>query len=199
MLEIDPQIKGGKHDSVETKNLEENSKIIFEKMQYAFFNINGWDHLFKNSTNFQVTDESGKDKFDEIKIGDFVKIKIPGPKSKVGAGYDWVKIFDLKTEEQKDCLVHSIVLSPSYRPNSSKKTAHFFKSEARNYFIIKKYPNRITAEVHGRNEIPNYQNLGIWDKARNFLVSHGGIFGFSKTHWKVWTKNILDPDILAKF
>lgn len=193
---MDSQVKGGKHDSAETINCAGNCDQFFDKVKSIFFNINSWDKLFNNGTDFQVTDQFGKDKFDNINSGDLVKIKIAGPKNKAGNGFDWVKICEVDTKLEGDCISHSIVLSPCENPAFTNKIAHFFGSDAKNYFIIKKYPDQITTEVHGRNEVPNYHNLSIHDKVRNFFVAHGGIFGFGKVHWKIWTKNILDPKFL---
>lgn len=127
--------------------------------------------------------------FDAI---DLVKIKIPGPKSKVGGGYDWVEILELSEVTKGKFTTLSIVLSPCSKPDSPNQIAHFYSSLSKNYFYIIYSPTEIRAEVHGRNEIPNYQNLSMRDKARNFIVANGGLFGFGKIHWEIWAKNILN-------
>lgn len=196
---MDLQIKGSFHDSFEIKNFNSINEcnLFFKNLQKVFLNINCWENFFHRTSTFQVTDSFGNDKFSRIAIGDFVKIKIPGPKSKFGEGFDWVKISEVEFHFSAECEYFCMVLSPSNKPGSDV-TSHFFQSCAKNYFTIKNYGHLITAEVHGRNEILNYKDLPIWDQCRNFLTANGGIFGFSKIHWKQWCVNILDEGILSK-
>ena len=193
MIKIEEQISGGHHDTVESLTFSSDAecKLFFEKLKNVFFHISSWGKLFDDGTEFQLVTDHEAQKFDKGKIGDFVKIKIPGPKSIEGEGADWVKITDVEIQEQAEMQKFALVFSPCSIPGQDA-TAHFFQSEANNYFIITKSGNTITAEVHGRNEIPNYENLNALDKARNFLVAYKGILGFSKAQWEGWTKNILD-------
>lgn len=194
---MDQQLKGGYHDSLEIKYFKsrEESNLFFSQLQKIFLNINSWENLFKKGTAFQVTDFNGNNKFSGIAVGDLVKIKIPGPKSRIGGGFDWVKICELEFHIYADYEYYCMVFSPCNKPGS-EVTAHFFQSIAKNYFTIKNYGYMVTAEVHGRNEVANCSNLQMWDQCRNFLTAKGGIFGFSKIHWKQWCKSILDEKIL---
>lgn len=194
---MDEQIKGGHHDSSEDKILDsrQEHEIFFEKLKSVYYDINSWTHLFKNVTSFQVTDINGIDKFGKIEVGDLVKIKIPGPKPKTGDGFDWVKIKHIKFTENTEFKSICLALSPTRKPDGNT-TAHFYTSESTNYHIIKDYGNRIVAEVHGRNEVPNLKNLPFRDKIRNYFTAKGGLFGLSKLQWEIWTKNILNDDIL---
>lgn len=141
---------------------------------------------------------AGKEKSNPVQIGDFVAIKIPGPRNKIGNGFDWVAVRNMIITETENQSVLSFELQPCPNPENAKQIAHFFKDTARNYFIIKKEGTKITAEVHGRNEIPNCSNLPLLNKLRNFFIAHGGIFGMSKIQWEVWSKNILDEKYLQK-
>lgn len=199
---MDQQIKGGSHDSVQAKNCTslEDAILYFEKMKEVFLNINSWDQLFKRSTEFHVKTGAGIDKKTPIQVGDFVAIKIPGPQNRVGDGYDWVQIVSLEMNETSDSTSLCLALQPAKNPHkkNSPCIAHFFTAAAKNYFIIKKEGTKITAEVHGRNEVANYQNIKISDKLRNFFIAKGGIFGLSKIQWEVWSKNMVDEKILQK-
>ena len=193
MIKIDKQIEGGHHDSCETLTFSNAAEgaLFFDKLKKVFFNVNSWGKLFGEGTSFQIFSSEGIPNFDEAMKNDFVKIKIPGPKSMEGEGGDWVKITEVDEELTPEYEKYGIVLSPCSKPES-EATAHFFQSEAKNYFFITKTGKTITAEVHGRNEVPNYEDLSLVDKARNFLVAYKGILGFSKAQWETWTKNILD-------
>lgn len=196
---MDQQCKGGYHDSLEKKYFKnkEESNLFFNQVQKVFLNVNCWDKLFHKGSTFQVTDPSGNDKFSSIVVGDLVKIKIPGPKNSSGDGFDWVKICEVEFHIHADYEYFCMVFSPCNKPGSHT-TAHFFQSIAKNYFSVKNYGHMVTAEVHGRNEVPNYKYLPIWNQFRNFFTANGGIFGFSKIHWKQWCKSILDEEILNK-
>lgn len=196
---MDIQVKGGHHDSVEllTFRNRSNCELFFEKVKTVFLNINCWGELFGEGTEFQVCDINGNEKYGIPKIGDLIKIKIPGPKSTIGEGDDWVEIVEIINVENLKFHKYGYVFSPCSKPGT-KPIAHFFESEAKNYFFIKKFANEISAEVHGRNEVPNYDNLSLVDIARNFLVAYKGILGFSKAHWESWVKNILDKKYVDK-
>lgn len=194
---MDKQIKGGHHDSLKSltfENLDE-ADLFFEKILKVFVNINSWGELFGEGTVFQLTDSTGIEKFRKLELRDLVKIKIPGPKSTIGEGSDWVEIAAMNFDEISK--QYMIALSPTNKPGYDA-TAHFFQNQAKNYFIIKKSGSTITTEVHGRNEVPNYEDLPLVDKARNFLVAHKGILGFSKVHWETWCSNMLDNKYLEK-
>ena len=199
MIKIEEQISGGHHDTVESLTFSNDAecKLFFDKLKKVFFHISSWGKLFDDGTEFQLITDHETLKFNAAQVGDFVKIKIPGPKSIEGEGADWVKITEVENDEQPELQKFAIVLSPCSKPGHDA-TAHFFQSEAKNYFMITKSENTITAEVHGRNEIPNYENLNALDKARNFLVAYKGILGFSKAQWEAWTKNILDNKYLEE-
>lgn len=197
---MEPQVKGGYHDSVENiyfKTTKE-SDLFFHKLRKVFLNINCWDALFDEKTKFQVTDDLGNDHFGRIAVGNFVKIKIPGPANKSGGGFDWVRIRSIEVNLKYNCDTICIELQPCRNPNGSKEIAHFFTESSRNYFTIKKQGCEISASVHGRNEVPNLKNLTGTNAIRNFLIANGGIFGLSKIHWKGWTVNILDEKYIDK-
>lgn len=199
---MDHQIAGGHHDSVYSKNCSslEESLRTYQKMKEVYFDINLWNQLFNGQSKFTVTDSAGKSKSGMINTGDFVAIKIPGPKNRIGQGYDWVQVISVEMHEAFGISSLCIALQPAKNPVSknSKYTAHFFKTMAKNYFIIKKEGTEITAEVHGRNEIPNCSGVPLRDRIRNFFIANGGIFGMSKIQWEVWSKNILNEKYLQK-
>ncbi|WP_417431308.1 hypothetical protein [Halpernia sp.] len=171
---------------------------LFYKIETIFLNINCWGNLFYNATTFQVVDNFERKKNENIIVGDFVKIKIPGPPNTSGKGFDWVKVKEMDFSKSKNCETLMIVLQPCSLPTKKTFIAHFYTAESKSYFIIKKYQNKTSAEVHGRNEIPNYKNLPLINKLRNFFIANGGIFGLGKMNWEIWVKNILDKEYLQK-
>lgn len=198
-MDVIKQIKGGCHDSVEHLGFEsvEDCDNFYDLLIKVFYNISSWSPLFDNVSEFQMMTFIDTEKVGKAVQGDLVKIKIPGPKSKLGHGYDWVKVEATERREENGYITDSILLSP-YNTSEIPSTNHFFTSEAKNYFIIKKHLKGITAEVHGRNEVPNCEGLPILTRLRNFTVAKGGIFGASKIHWKTWCKNILTEEYITK-
>lgn len=197
---MNQQVKGGHHDSVNSINCKslEESQLLFNQMKKVFLEMNRWDKLFKRTTEFYVKNVAGQTQSIAVQIGDQVAIKIPGPRNRIGEGFDWVVVKNLEIIENNHFQKIIMELQPCTPPKNSKQIAHFYKDTARNYFFINKEGTKITAEVHGRNEIPNYSNLPLRDKLRNFFIAHGGIFGMSKIQWEVWSKNMLDEKYLYK-
>ena len=195
---IEQQNTGGKHDSSVSVQFDTAKEclVAFRKIEFAFININYWDHIFKNTSSFHVPDSAKIEKVTRAQPGDLVKIKIPGPKNKLGHGYDWVKIVSLEKSWENEVQTLCLVLSPTSAGCHLKKTAHFFTSKSKNYFIIRKSLLQITAEVHGRNEVPNLKHQSFRDQWRNLLIAKGGILGFSKINWETWCENILDEKIV---
>lgn len=198
-MEIDKQLIGGYHDSLEIKHFdtEQACDAFYNKLITVFFNINLWTILFDDKVKFYRTDIVTDKNLESSSNGDLIKIKIPGPKSKMGNGFDWVEIKDKETNRCVEFVSHAVVLSPYYS-NDTGVTKHFLTSKSKNYFIVKKYFDFITVEAHGRNEIPNCKNVPMYSKWRNYFIAKGGIFGGSKVNWEIWCKNILDEKYLNK-
>ena len=129
--------------------------------------------------------------------GDFLRIDIPGPGSKAGDGYDWVRVETIQDNVDKEAD-ESIGITVRSAENPGKPgagTAHFFKEGASSTFIIKRTGNTINACYYGRNELPNTQNISIIDKLRNGLVAAGALAGISNLQWSALLKGLLAVEI----
>lgn len=196
---IPAQHDGGHSDTVSKQefNTADEAKTFFETVKARFLNVNQWE-LFagKEKTEFAMMTASGEILYREPAEGDFFRINIPGPNNPSGDKYDWVQVEEKEHKTLADEESIMIRVRPCPSPlNAKDETAHFFSDDATSTFIVKREGNVIFAEVHGRNEKPNTENLGVVEKIRNTLVAIGGILGGSKFQWKSLTEGLLKTDV----
>src|SRR5699024_3282936 len=76
------------------------------------------------AATFSLSDENGEEILREMRVGDLIRIDIPGPGSPKGDGYDWVRV-DKIDEDHGDLF--SITLRPTSNPREAdEEVAHFF-------------------------------------------------------------------------
>ncbi len=193
---IPSQQKGAKSDtsiSIKFKS-EKEAKDFFPVAKDRLLQISNWDKLCGSVTGiFCLTDARGNELNAKAEEGNFIRIDIPGPGSKTGDGYDWVTIEEIKTlAEGNDKDQISIRVRPAQNPtNADKETAHFLKDDATSTFIVIRNKNIVSAQVHGRNELPNIHHKRKFDVIRNFFIAIGAILGFSKTQWHKLVEGIM--------
>lgn len=192
---IPPQKTGAKSDTISEIELHtlQEAKDHFDKVKRRFLDVNCWE-LFAGTekAEFSLRDDKGKLSLDHPKVGDYFRIKVPGLHNPTGDGYDWVQVekFEKEESESSECLY--IRVRPTSDPTKPEDTtAHFFDSKATSNFLIKREGKKISAEVHGRNEIPNTENLNVIEKIRNSLVAVGGMIAGSKFQWKSLTEGLI--------
>ncbi|AYM99766.1 hypothetical protein [Chryseobacterium sp. 3008163] len=173
-------------------NSETEAFDKFRKLSQKLLQINNWKvSAGKNPTEFYIY-HNESDKSTIAQLNDLVKIKMPAPKNNLGKGFDWVKVNQIQTIEQKGVKAFLIQMKPHYCPdNSSGSIAHFYKGEASNTFILVKKDKTLQLSIHGRNEMPNTTKVGFMDVLRNLFVASGGIFGGSKIQWQDFTEEFL--------
>lgn len=192
---IPRQREGGSSDTVSERvfDTESEAKTHLEIVKKRFLNINSWEILAgEEKAEFSLRDGAGNLLTTEPEIGNYFKIRVPGLKNPTGNGYDWVKVEEKKHEISENSESVYVRVRPCSDPTMpQEKTAHFFNEKATSNFIIKREFSKISAEVHGRNEEPNIENLSALEKVRNFLVAVGGIIAGSKFQWKALTDGLL--------
>lgn len=181
-----------KHEVV--KHDEQSARSFYERVKQRLLNVNRWHELSgKGSAVFQLTDEQGIEANRPAKLGDHFRIDIPGPGTITGSGDDWVQIEAIQHSVEDDGEVLAIRVRPSADPRKkTEDVAHFFTDEASSTFSVSRTGNRISAEVHGRNEKPNLKAGHPIDKIRNALVGTGAMLGLNKPQWKSLVKGLLD-------
>ena len=192
---IPPQQTGGSSDTVSEISFDNTSEAVrhFETVKKRFLDINSWEFFAgEEKASFTLRDAQGNLLLDKPALGNYFKIQIPGLHNPTGDGFDWVKIEEInhdKSEHSESIFIRVRPTSDPTKPDD--RTAHFFDEEATSTFIVKREGIKIFAEVHGRNEKPNTENIGIIEKIRNTLVAIGGILGGSKFQWKSLTEGLI--------
>jgi hypothetical protein len=189
--------KGNKTDTVETVEAGTLKEAIalFEKAKQRLFDVNHWGrYAGKASADFSITDSDGNKITRKPQAGDYFQIDLPGPGTKTGEGYDWVRIEAVEDNTDHNAATENaaIKVRPCSNPKNQKQdTAHFFEEDATSSFIVERNGNKVSAEVHGRNEVPNTKADKPLDKVRNAVVGLGAITGVSKLQWKNLIKGLV--------
>ncbi|MEO7264207.1 MAG: hypothetical protein ABIW38_04810 [Ferruginibacter sp.] len=192
---IPNQTEGASSDIISKKHFdsEDQAKVFFILLKQRLLNVNQWkEYAGTLSATFQLCDLNGDEVQRNVEEGDYFKIHIPGPGSEAGEGFDWVKVELVKEENTTTGERLVIKVRPSSNPRNSKADiAHFFDDTATSTFIINRKNKKLTAEVHGRNEIPNTEADAFGDKLRNTVIATAAISGFSKIQWNLLTEGLL--------
>lgn len=194
---IPAQEKGEQLDTIETVKAadEEEAREIFQAAKKRLLNVSGWSLISKGiSAHFELTDQYGRPKEGAPAPGDHFRINIPGPGSPAGEGYDWVKVElvddSADSNELSECV--TIKVRPSPDPTKQEGVAHFLQEDATSSFVVKRKFDKVSAEVHGRNEKVNTTAEKIPDKIRNAVVGTAAVKGAAKIQWQKLVKGLLN-------
>ena len=194
--DIIPQQETGKAidaaSSIELAD-EHDAKNFFIKAKKRLQNVNQWKQYAGSiSADFQLVDNHGRAVEREAKEGDYFKIDIPGPGTKSGDGYDWVKIEEVLSTAFPTGESFGFRVRPAENPQSGDtEVAHFYAPESTSSFIVERHKNKITVSIHDRNTKPNANADGL-EKIRDTLVGTAGVVTFSKIQWKNLAEGILN-------
>lgn len=192
---VPAQREGNAYDTITERffTTEKLARAQFQVARKRLLAVNHWHKIAgEEKAEFALVDGRGKQIERMPAIGDFIRIDIPGPMNHSGDGFDWVQIEEIAEDEEIHEEFISIRVRPSSNPEKHKgETAHFFDDAATSTFVIKREGNQISAEVHGRNEKPNLEEVSLIDKIRNTFVAFGGILGGSNIQWKSFTEGLV--------
>lgn len=178
-------------------NLVEEAKQLYQKARQRLLAINEWkDYAGIGSAVFTLTDNKGNSVNRIPQKGDYFMIDIPGPGNSTGHGYDWVEVeaLDDMTKPEQDVENIAMCVRPAADPrDKNSDISHFFRDEATSTFMIAREGKKLTASVHGRNEIANTVVHGVLDKARNALVALSAQAGGSRLQWSLLVHGLLAP------
>lgn len=193
---IPEQIVGSKLDLSANIKLDDKQEALdfFEIVKKRLLNVNKWDEICNApSSTFKLINFKNQPITGLVKKNDYIRIKIPGPGTKLGEGFDWVRVESINEKIAKDEEILSITVRPCSHPLKPKnEIAHFFQPTATSTFQVYRNGNLIYATVHGRNEIPNTKNGRLLDKIRNTLIAWSAKLGFSYPRWKLLVNGLLN-------
>jgi hypothetical protein len=192
---IPKQEKGGQLDVYSDTALESlgDATHFFEVVKTRLLDINLWDEVCKApSATFRLINNKNQEIIGLAKEGDYIRINIPGPGTKTGEGFDWVRIESITVQKAESTELLSITVRPCNHPLKPKYLiAHFFTERASSTFQIKRMNNKIYAAVHGRNELINNKVGNLLDRIRNTLVGLGAKLGISYPQWKLLVEGLV--------
>ncbi|QDW25110.1 hypothetical protein FFJ24_009930 [Pedobacter sp. KBS0701] len=142
----------------------------------------------------QLFDRKGLEPERVASDGDFIRIDISGPGTSEGKGYDWFHIESMEhySNAESDTDFTVFVARPCSVPDQmGSKAAHFFSLSATSTFLVFRKGGTVSAEVHGRNEVPYVHQAGILDNVRNIMVNAGNSLGKSYLQWDLLVSRIL--------
>ena len=190
------QRQGAHTDTMASRNFTDKreAELFFKKICERLKNVNDWKKYSGSFTaDFQLCDSRGEQVFRPAELHDHFRIDGPGPGSITGEGYDWVQVelFEEHHSPEEETLL--IRVRPVPDPlNNKKDTAHFFTDDSTSSFIAKRSGNIVSAEVHGRNEMPNIKAEHLFDKARNAVAGAVAAVFYSKFEWKSLAEGIIN-------
>lgn len=194
---IPEQKNGSFHDSESRKlfNDSESTDAGFEELKKRFLDINQWkNYCSERSAEFKLFDSSGKHIDRSPQVSDLIRIDIPGPGNSESKGYEWVKIREISDQHLIKGEIETLIIvcEPTTIPDQEDNShiAHFYSEDSTSNFKISKGAKYIKIGIYGRNETPNL-NTNLASKIRNVAIAIGGMFGLSKTQWKIFADEML--------
>ena len=178
--------------SVELASTEE-AKTFFQTVKSRLENVNGWHSLAGElSAEFQLVDEQGQEVNRPVQKGDYFKIDVPGPGTKSGEGFDWVRVEAVEAISNANEETFAIRVRPAQNPQGDEKdVAHFYSPDSTSSFTVKREGRKITAGIYDRNTKTNKQANSLTDKIRDAVVGAAGILSFSKIQWSALADGLL--------
>ncbi|QQL49155.1 hypothetical protein [Mucilaginibacter ginkgonis] len=187
---IPPQEDGRATDFTAQKTFADISEAhdFYKKSVARLFNVNEWhNYAGPGSSKFQLFNNQGDPTGGYVVEGALIAIDLPIPGSNAGDGLEWVMVEQIDTLEspQGDEEFVTITVRPIPEPhNTDAQIAHFYKEVSTSTFIVKRIGCTVTAGVHGRNEMPNNNGVGMHDKIRNTIVALSARIGLAGPQWK---------------
>lgn len=195
---VPEQYKGSEMNTVEELvcDTEAEAISIFNVVKQRLLDVNNWGEMAElPMSSFRLTDDSGKKITGPAKEGDYFKIDIPGPGTEAGKGFDWVVVESIKAGKDTESEYLSMRVRPMANPSGeASDVAHFLEDGATSTFQVKRMGTTLTAEEHGRNEVPNTDTDKTFDNARNTLVGWSAKLGLSYPQWKSLVRGMLNRD-----
>jgi len=192
-----PRQKAGASFDIRETIMFDDREDAIEKYLVArerLFDVSHWGNFAGEAPDtFKLTDSLGNELKRPVQEGDRVKIHLPGPRSFIGNGEDWVQVEKFIEERNKrlDEVFTAMTFRPGTNPTAVKSPiAHFFGKATTVTFLVCRHRTEIVASVHGRNEKINLDTDWM-DVFRNMVVAIPAKVGLSNPHWKSLAKGLI--------
>ena len=197
---IPEQVEGKQTDFIHFVDCatQEEAHGLFMLAKNRLKDISQWHALSgPGSAKFTITDAQGNPDYKMAEKGDLFNIDVPGPGPMAGDGLEWVRIEAINELEDAEAESEYITLTarPVVNPkHPDKAVAHFFNHHSASTFIVERYLNHVSSAVHGRNEIPNNSDTGLFDTVRNTIIGLAAREGLSGLQWKSLVTGLIEKD-----
>lgn len=195
--ELVPPQQEGRAITAETAIEMPNEKLaisfyqtVKQRLQY----IDQWHEVSGAlSAQFLLLDANGTEVSRPPQNGDLIRVDIPGPGTKSGKGYDWVRVEEVEDESFPAFERYGFRVRPARNPqDSEQQVSHFFSVESTSSFLVTREGFRITAAIYDRNTKPNTDANNLADKIRNMITGSASVFIFSKLQWGKLTEGLVN-------
>jgi|GEM_PF-532908 len=154
----------------------------FAWAEEKLFDVNAWSNLPGITAKFALHNADGAEKTSTPRVGDYIRIDLPGPLPE-----NWVRVVGVEVEDQ----AAQFTVQPSRDPREGEDRAeieHFLGKEATSTFRVELRDNTLIAWEIGRHETINNQGQEAGSRAViNTLVAEGGWAFFQKMQWQKLT------------
>ena len=194
---IPAQVKGSKSDTYYSRTFknEQAAQNLYIKAKTRLLDVSKWHNLpGHTAAEFTLTDNKGDKVQRPVIVYDHFRINIPAPGNISGDGYDWVQVEEVQDiTDPGSHATCSIRVRPVGNPKADRTetSSHFFKDYATSTFMVTLAGRKVTASVHGRNEVPNNEQRHLWDIVRNTVIAFAAMLGFSSGQWKKLVRGLL--------
>jgi len=172
-----------------------HAKSIFFEARERLLHPDQWHALAGwASASFELMNRAGHKCDQPAHVHDYLRIRIPGPRSSAGDGYDWVMIEQLNDQHDMGTGIESIEmkLRPSANPaDNTSRVAHFFKDSSTSTFLITRNGTKLSSFYFGRQEQINNRDADLKDKVRNTVIGLAAFAGVSEMQWHALIKGFL--------
>lgn len=189
------QRTGIQKDTIESVSLEspESARDFFQVARRRLLDVNHWhDRCAGPSSTFTLHDAQGQRVERPAEVGDYFEIILPGPGPVAGDGADWVRIEAIDEQHDETHDVTSVRVRPAPSPrNAQPDVAHFLSDSATSTFVVTRTGSTVSADVHGRNEVPNSDAERVIDTVRNVATAIGAFLGLADVQWGALVKALV--------
>lgn len=198
---IPEQFIGKKVNASRSVTLETNQEAadFFNIVRNRLLDIDNWYRTAKLPfSTFELVNSSDQTEVSAVKIGDYIKINIPGPGPANGEHVDFVRVENIEETSDKSIYILTMTLRPSVEPTATTNSdvQHFFNAMSTSTLQIVHDGKTITANYFGRNEVPNSDVDSFSDKIRNSIVGWAAKLGLSFSQWDALVSGIVDDKIV---
>jgi len=178
---------------------ERDACDFFDRIKQKLLHVNQWsDYAEDLSATFELLSHEGMTVGRAARLGDYLRIDIPGPNGRGGG--EWVMIEDMQLRSSPHSESFSFRVRPVSNPlRVSVAIVHFYAQEATSTFEVSRSKQNVSVAIYDRNTIPNTDPGRAADEIPNRTIGIPSVVSFSRIQWHKLAKGLLRSATLFKF